>query len=505
MYRATRMGLIKSSTDNGAGGLSSSVGELAEIPGGAEVWLEKVPLKYAGLKPWEIFVSESQERMTLVVEPENYEALMQLADKMEVEVTHIGKFTGSGFLDMKFKGRTIGLLDMDFLHNGVPQKIMYAEKKIVETEEPDIPVTDYNEVLKKLLSSFQIRSREDIIRQYDHEVKGKSIIKPVMSAIPEGPQDAAVVRIHHDTYEGIAVSNGIMPKFGDLDAYEMSCGAFDEAVRQIIAIGGKLPNTRENDGIFWSVNDNFAVPDSDYHPVNNPDGKEKLAKLVDMCQALYDMSTFFDIPMTSGKDSMKNDFKADGKKISVPPTVLYSMAAKIPDVRKTLTSQFKRPGDLIYQIGKTYDELGASEFYKLYGELGARVPKVRKEEAKDTYLKMMQAHEENLLLSAHDISDGGLAVALSESLIGTALGAEVDLDALGEISDQAKLFAESHSRFVVSIAPEHQKRFEEIFGDKAIYLGKTDDSAKLMIKSGDKTLINSDVKDLTKAWKTPLL
>ncbi len=505
MYRATRMGLIKSSTDNGAGGLSSSVGELAEIPGGAEVWLEKVPLKYAGLKPWEIFVSESQERMTLVVEPENYEALMQLADKMEVEVTHIGKFTGSGFLDMKFKGRTIGLLDMDFLHNGVPQKIMYAEKKIIETKEPDIQVTDYNEVLKKLLSSFQIRSREDIIRQYDHEVKGKSIIKPLMSAIPEGPQDAAVVRIHHDTYEGIAVSNGIMPKFGDLDAYEMSCGAFDEAVRQIIAVGGKLPNTRENDGIFWSVNDNFAVPDSDYHPVNNPDGKEKLAKLVDMCRALYDMSTFFDIPMTSGKDSMKNDFKADGKKISVPPTVLYSMAAKIPDVRKTLTSQFKRPGDLIYQIGLTYNELGASEFYKLYGELGAHVPKVRKEEAKDTYLKMMQAHEENLLLSAHDISDGGLAVALTESLIGTKLGAQVDLDGLGGISDRAKLFAESHSRFVVSVVPENQKRLEEIFGDKAIYLGKTDDSGRLMIKSGDKTLINSDVKELSKAWKTPLL
>jgi phosphoribosylformylglycinamidine synthase len=501
MLVATRKGLIKSSTDNGAGGLSSSIGELAEIPNGAVVFLDKVPLKYSGLKPWEIFVSESQERMTLVVEPGKVEALLQLAKEMEVEVTDIGYFTGTGYLDVRYKDKIVNYLDLDFLHNGVPQKKMIAEWKKPDLKEPEnLRVNDYNRVLSDLLSSLNIRSRENIIRRYDHEVKGKSIVKPLMGEQGKSPQDAAVMRIDHESYEGIAVSNGICPKYGDIDAYEMSAGAFDEAVRQIIAVGGELPNTRENDGIFWSVNDNFSVPDSEYHPENNPDGKEKLAKLVQMNEALYDMATFFDIPMTSGKDSMKNDFKSEGVKISVPPTIVYSMVAKIKDIRHTITSDFKAKGDLIYQVGKTYDELGASEFYKLFGELGANVPKVRKAEAKDTYLKMMQANKEKLIESAHDISDGGMAVALAECLIGTDLGAEISVDNLGDLSLQAKLFAESHSRFIVSIKPENKERFEEIFGDKAIYLGTVTADNKLTIKENKKLIINQPVSGLENEW-----
>ncbi|NOZ36189.1 MAG: phosphoribosylformylglycinamidine synthase, partial [Chlorobi bacterium] len=414
MIVAARKGLIKSSTDNGAGGLSSSVGELAEITNGALVNLEKVPLKYSGLKPWEIFVSESQERMTIVVEPQNIDAFFKLAGNMEVEVTDIGYFTNSGCLDIRFNNKIIHYVDLDFLHNGIPQKKMPAELKPLQLKEPEnITIDDYTKTLLDLLSSINISSRENIIRRYDHEVKGKSIIKPLMGEKGISPQDAAVMRFEHDSFEGIAVSNGIMPKFGDIDAYEMSAGAFDEAVRQIIAVGGTLPNTKKNDDIFWTVNDNFSVPDSLYHSEKNPDGKEKLAKLVQMCEALYDMSTFYDIPMTSGKDSMKNDFKAEGVKISVPPTIVYSMAAKIKDVRNTITSDFKAEGDLIYQVGITYNELGASEFYKLFNELGANVPKVRKEQAKDTYLKMMQANEQDLIVSAHDISDGGMLTALA--------------------------------------------------------------------------------------------
>ena len=238
MIVATRKGLIKSSTDNGAGGLSSSVGELAEITNGALVNLEKVPLKYSGLKPWEIFVSESQERMTIVVEPENIDAFFNLAENMEVEVTDIGYFTNSGYLDIRFNNKIIHYLDLDFLHNGVPQKKMPAELKPLQLKEPeDIKIENYNEVLLNLLSSINISSRENIIRKYDHEVKGKSIIKPLMGEKGTSPQDAAVMRFEHGSFEGIAVSNGIMPKFGDIDAYKMSCGAFDEAVRQIIAVG----------------------------------------------------------------------------------------------------------------------------------------------------------------------------------------------------------------------------------------------------------------------------
>ncbi len=503
MMIATRRGLIKSSTDNGAGGLSSSVGELAEIPNGAVVFLDKIPLKYSGLKPWEIFVSESQERMTLVVEPDKEAELLELAEEMEVEVTDIGYFTNSGYLDVRYKDKIVNYLDLNFLHNGVPQKKMIAEWKKPDLKEPEaIDVDNYHKVLQDLMASLNIRSRENIIRRYDHEVKGKSIIKPLMGERGTSPQDAGVMRIDHESFEGIAISNGICPQYGDIDAYEMSAGAFDEAVRQIIAVGGELPNMRRNDDIFWTVNDNFSVPDSFYHPENNPDGKEKLAKLVQMNEALYDMATFFDIPMTSGKDSMKNDFKREGVKISVPPTIVYSMVAKIRDVRRTLTSDFKAEGDLIYQVGKTYDELGASEFYKLFDELGANVPKVRKQEAKDTYLKMMQANKENLLVSAHDISNGGMAVALSECLIGTDFGADISLDELGDLPLNAKLFSESHSRFVVSVAPENREKFEEIMQDKAIFLGKVTGDKRLKVVDNREGIIDEGIEELENKWKT---
>ncbi len=502
MKVAAQKGLIKSSTDNGAGGLSSSVGELAEIPNGAVVFLENIPLKYSGLKPWEIFVSESQERMTLVVEPEKEKALMELAKKIEVEATDIGYFTNTGYLDVRYKNKIVNYLDLDFLHNGVPQKKMFAEWKKPDLSEPqNINIEDYNTILTQLLSSLNIRSRESVIRKYDHEVKGKSIIKPLMGEKGISPQDAAVMRLDHESYEGIAVSNGICPKYGDIDAYQMSAGAFDEAVRQIIAIGGELSNTKENDDIFWTVNDNFSVPDSEFHPENNPDGKEKLAKLVQMNEALYDMATYFDIPMTSGKDSMKNDFKREGVKISVPPTIVYSMVSKIKDIRKTITSDFKAPGDLIYQIGKTYDELGASDFYRLFGKLGTNVPKVRKEEAKDTYLKMMKAHKASLIESAHDLSDGGMLIGLAESLIGTEWGAEIKLDSLKDLSLNAKLFSESHSRFIISVKPENKKEIEEIFGTKATLLGVVSSHGQLKISDKEKNIIDLDVNQLENNWK----
>lgn len=498
---ACREGLIKCSTDNGAGGLSSSVGELATLSNGAIVHLEQVPLKYAGLRPWEIFVSESQERMTLVVSLENKKALFELAALMEVELSAIGMFTDNGALEIYYGDECIAHLDMKFLHDGVPQKVMYASWEKPNLVEPKLAdFLDYNDILLNLLASPNICSREEIIRQYDHEVKGRTVIKPLMGPEGKAPQDAAVMRLSFETYEGIAISNGILPRYGDIDAYEMSAGAFDEAVRQIISVGGRLPNTQNRDGIFWSVNDNFCVPDSQYHPVDNPNGKVKLAKLVQMCQALYDMATYFDIPLTSGKDSMKNDFKADGQKISVPPTVLYSMSAKVNDIRQTITSEFKAAGDLIYQLGTTYDELGGSEFYQLYNELGANVPKVRKEEAKALYLKVMEANARALIESSHDLSDGGLLIALAESAFGAGLGAEVDLNDQTTLSTNAQLFSESHSRFLVTIRPEKQTIFEAVMGDKASRLGRVRNDSRLVLRKAEQVLVDQDIASLKKAW-----
>lgn len=507
LVRACHLGLVKCSTDNGAGGLSSSIGELATISGGAVIHLEKVPLKYSGLKPWEIFVSESQERMTIVAQPDDVAALFALANDMEVEMTDIGIFTNSGNLDVRFNNKPVAMLNMHFLHEGVPTKTLYAEWQKNQLQEPSLPADlDYNQILLRLMGSLNICSRENVIRQYDHEVKGRTVVKPLMGPQGKAPQDAAVLRVGFDTDEGIAVSNGIIPHYGDIDAYQMSAGAFDEAVRQIISVGGSLPNTATGDGIFWSVNDNFCVPDSVYDPQTNPDGKEKLAKLVQMCQALYDMATFYDIPLTSGKDSMKNDFKADGVKISVPPTILYSMAAKLPDIRYTVTSEFKASGDLVYQLGRTYNELGASQFYQLFNHLGANVPQVRKELARNLYLKIMEANRLQLIESSHDLSDGGLAVALAECAFGGNLGAQISLFAgKGDGLDlNALLFSESHSRFIVTVQPGNRMLFEQMMGNHARLIGEVTTEPALRISYCGSEVVNLPVAALLDAWNNGL-
>ncbi|HEX8659959.1 MAG TPA: AIR synthase-related protein, partial [Hymenobacter sp.] len=512
---ASRRGLLKCSTDNGAGGLSSSVGELAGISGGAVVELERVPLKYPGLRPWEIFVSESQERFTLVVEPSKMAELLALGQEMEVELTDIGYFTAAGLLDVRFDGAPVARLNMEFLHEGVPRKVLEAEWTQPVLTEPVLtpppgPLpggegeaneaasenlatgtpshrggagvgVDYTATLGQLLGSLNICSRESVIRQYDHEVKGRTIVKPLMGATGQAPQDAAVVRFNFESWEGVAVSNGIIPRYGDLDAYHMSAGAFDEAVRQIIAVGGKLPNLTPGDGIFWSVNDNFCVPDSVYDPVGNPDGKQKLAKLVRMCEALRDATAAYCIPLTSGKDSMKNDFKADGVKISVPPTVLYSMTAKMEDVRRAVTSDFKQADDVVYLLGETYDELGGSEFYALHGHLGANVPKVDFERAKALYTLVGQANDQSLVQSCHDLSDGGLAVALAECTFGYGFGATIDLPENG-LALPVQLFAESHSRFLATVASAHVPAFEQLLGRRATRLGIVTKEGRLAVR-----------------------
>ncbi len=504
MQVASKVGLIKCSTDNGAGGLSSSIGELAEVTNGAQINLEKVPLKYSGLQPWEIFISESQERMTLVVEQDNMQNIMDLANEYEVELTDIGSFNSSGFLEILFYDEIITYLDLEFLHNGLPQKTLEAEWKTPKLTEPNIPSSiNYNEILIKIVGDLNICSRESVIRKYDHEVKGKTIIKQLMGENTIVPQDAGVMRLDFNSFSGIAISNGINPLYGDINAYEMSAGAFDEAVRQIISVGGKLPNLNSTDNNFWTVNDNFCVPDSVYNSESNPDGKYKLAQLVQMNEALFDMSTFFNIPMTSGKDSMKNDFKRDNVKISIPPTILYSMVSKIDDVRKCITSDFKKGNDLIYLVGKTYNELGGSAFYQLFDELGANVPKVRKNDAKRIYEKMMKANSKTLIESSHDISNGGLAVAVIESAFDGKCGAEINFEN-SEIGINAELFSESHSRFIVSVRPENKEIFENLFENDCKMIGKVTDNNYFKVSENGNSVLEIEMNELLDSWKNGL-
>ena len=425
--------------------------------------------------------------------------LLALGREMEVELTDIGYFTSDGFLDVRFDGASVAASTCTSCTRACRAKCWKPSGASPTAPEPELAADlDYTDVLTRLLGSLNICSRESVIRQYDHEVKGRTIIKPLMGATGQAPQDAAVVRFNFESWEGVAVSNGILPRFGDLDAYHMSAGAFDEAVRQIVAVGGKLPNLSYGDGNFWSVNDNFCVPDSVYDATTNPDGKQKLAKLVRMCQALRDATAAYCIPLTSGKDSMKNDFKADGVKISVPPTVLYSMTAKIDDVRRTITSDFKQADDVVYLLGETYDELGGSEFYQLFGELGANVPKVRFEQAKALYILIGEANDQGLIQSCHDLSDGGLAVALAEATFGYGFGAEVELPE--GLPVHVQLFSESHSRFVATVAPEDVVAFEQHFGGRATRLGRVTPDGQLTVRQAGKTVISASTAALRHDW-----
>ncbi|MFH0737668.1 MAG: phosphoribosylformylglycinamidine synthase subunit PurL [Candidatus Micrarchaeota archaeon] len=489
LLEARDQGLYEAVTDNGAGGLSSSIGELAQISGGCEMHLDKAPLKYPGLDPWEILVSESQERMTFAVRPEKLEALMALSKKHGVECSVVGKFTDSGRFHILYNGQTAAYLDLGFLHEGVPQLRLKASwKKLIYTE-PNIGHYDPRDVLRRLLSSPNITVKESVIRRFDHEVKGMSVIKPLMG----GPSDAAVIRPALNSEEGLVISHGICPRYVQ-DGYAMASLAFDEAVRNAIAAGAKFG--------YLACLDNFCWPDP-IKSARTPDGEQKLGSLVRSCIALYDCATGYNIPFISGKDSMKNDYYTGERKYSIPPTLLVTVVGKIGSIHRALCSEFRTPGDYVYVLGTTKDELGGSEFYRLFNGVGNNPPQVRPEEHVPLYKALSAAIEEGLLASAHDVSDGGLAVAFAESALGNGLGAELDIDhiAADVEREDAVLFGESPGRFVVSVAPENLERFEKAMaGTVCRRAGRVRGDRRFLIKRGDAIIINDAIEDVRAAY-----
>ncbi len=415
LLMARDQGLYQSITDNGAGGLSSSVGEMARAIG-CELHLEKAPLKYPGLDPWEILLSEAQERMTLAVSPSKIGPFLELAKKMDVEATVLGTLTDTKRFHVLYHGKTVACLDMDFLHSGLPRMELRAKWKRPDHREPDFPEPkDLTPILREMLSRLNIASKESMIRQYDHEVQGGSIIKPLVGLRNDGPGDAAVWRPILSSFEGVVVSHGICPRYSDIDTYSMVACALDEAIRNNVAVGG---NPDRIAGL-----DNFCWPDP-IQSEKTPDGAYKLAQLVRANKALYDYCKAFGVPLISGKDSMKNDYLIGGTKISIPPTLLISCLGKIDDVRKAVTMDAKRTGDLVYILGETLEELGGSEYYASRGFIGNRGPTVDAKKALDLYRRLHRAIQEGLIRSCHDCSDGGLGVAMAETAFAGGLGME---------------------------------------------------------------------------------
>ena len=409
--------LYSAITDCGAGGFSSAVGEMGEEIG-AEVWLDRAPLKYAGLSYTEIWISEAQERMVLSVPPEQWDEFQDLCQSEGVEATIIGKFVPTGRLQLKYHDAIVADLDMQFLHGGRPPIIRDATYTPPDSQPLPLPSgsSNYTDDLQKILGSLNVASKEWVIRQYDHEVQGGSVIKPLVGATNDGPGDAAVVRPVLSSHRGLVISCGMNPYYGDYDTYHMATSAIDEAIRNCVAVGADPSQIAILDNFCWGYTDR----------------PETLGSLVRAALACYDLAVALGTPFISGKDSLNNEFsfideQGEKETIAIPPSLLISAMGQVDDVRQCVTMDLKEAGNALFQVGVTRDEMGGSHFALVRQLRGGRVPEVVAEQAKATFAAVHQAIQSGLVRSCHDMSEGGLAVTLAEMAFAGALGAEADI------------------------------------------------------------------------------
>ena len=510
VLEARDLGLIQVITDNGAGGLSSSVGELAELTGGADLDLAAVPLKQPGLSKWEILVSESQERMTIGINPEDCEEFEKLAKLHEVEATAVGKFTDSGAFVVHYGDETVAHLPISFLHDGCPQLQLESEWQAPNHRPilfPSADAVEMGEILSRLMARPNVASKEWWVRSYDHEVIAQSVIKPFGGVNHDSPGDAAVIAPIQGKTQGAVISNGIVPRYSDIDSYAMAAASIDEALRNAVCVGVDLE--------LIAGLDNFCWPDP-VESAKTPDGRYKLAQLVRANRALDEVCRAYNLPCISGKDSMKNDATLDGEKISVPPTLLFSLIGNHSDVRKAVSSDFKQVGDMIYLVGETHQELGASELaFMLRDEskgesgIGGRVPKIDTSRNLSLYHSLTKAMSNELVSSAHDCSDAGLAAAVAECCFGCDSGADLDLSDIFHadinLNDWGALFGESLGRILVSVKPENSEIFEaSLEGHECNYLGKVNSGDNITISHQGTPILNASMSELRESWKNTL-
>jgi len=479
--------LASAITDLGGGGLSSAVGETAKkFNCGATVELEKVPLKYQGLAPWEIYISESQERMLLTVPPENLEKVLEIFEKEDVEATAIGKLTQETRLQLCYQSEKVADTNMPFLFEP-PESVKIATYENARFEEPFFPEPEnLTEALLQLLSSPNIASKESVIRTYDHEVKGNTALKPLQGEC-SGPNDAAVIKPLDNSWKGLAISCGMNPNYGKIDAYWMAASAIDEALRNNVAVGGRR----------IALLDNFTW--------GNPEKPERLGSLVRACEACYDFATAFKAPFISGKDSLYNESPLG----PVTPTLLITAVGILPDVRLTVSMDTKTPGNSLYVVGQTFKELGGSEYYKLYGHVGKSVPKVRAAQAEKTFRAVTKAIDLGFVRACHDLSEGGLAVAAAEMALASGYGVELDLRRVpckAVNRNDFVLFSESNSRFLVEVSEKSKEEFENLMKEKVCAeIGKITKNPKLIAYGlDDAVVIDAALADLRRSWKETL-
>ncbi len=479
-------GLGSGITDLGGGGLSCAVCETAHRYGlGAEVWLERVPLKYPGMAPWEIWISESQERMCLAIPPQSLEGALTIFEEEQVEATPVGRYTEGGAVKVYYEGFQVAELDLSHLFT--PPRVRRSTSwRPPSLEDPTFPEPqDLGTILKRLLASPNIASKEEVIRGYDHEVKGFTVVKP-LHGWRAGPSDAAVLKPLEASWRGISISSGMNPRYGRIDPYWMAASAIDEAVRNNISVGGRR----------IALLDNFTW--------GNPEREDRLGSLVQACRACYDVARAYGTPFISGKDSLYNESPLG----PVTPTLLVTAIGIVPDIRRAVTLDLKEEGNLIYLLGITRKELGGSEYLRLMGHLGGSVPRLRAERTAELYRQVTQAMDLGLIRSCHDLSEGGLGVAAAEMAFTGGLGLTLHLErvpAEGKMRDDFKLFSESNGRLLVEVKHEEGPPFENLMeGFDFSQVGVVTAKERFRVVRGGRTLIDLPLGELMDAWKTPL-
>jgi phosphoribosylformylglycinamidine synthase subunit PurSL len=528
-------------TDCGAGGFSSAIGEMGERTG-AHVELDKAPLKYQGLAPWEIWLSEAQERMVLAVPPENIADLREICSIEEVELSILGAFSSDHRLVISYRGTIVADMEMEFLHHGMPGRTLEAFWTQPATNEalisqPPAAVDSYQEAISRslaptllaLLRHPSIASKEAVVRRYDHEVQGATVLKPLVGRTGQGPGDAAVLQpiLEEHTQAGVILSNGVNPLYGKIDPYHMALNAVDEALRNLTAVGGDITHAALLDNFCWG----------------NPRDPEQLGLLVRAVKGCYDASLGFAIPFISGKDSLNNEYRAHGQRFPVIPTLLISALGVIEDAAQTIDMSLKTPGNLLYMVGSTRNELAGSHYMEVIDQDSiaqflphTSVPQVDIAHAYSTMKALGEAIRMDMLRACHDLSEGGLAVAAAEMAIAGGLGATLDIAQIGrpaqamqksqesqeqpaqtEPSPQAplvdvrpaavnlvRLFSESPSRFLVEVAPERLGTFEKHMRTQGIeditYIGTVTNTTDFIVQDGDKELMKLHLDELQDAW-----
>ncbi len=495
LMRARDAGLYACITDCGAGGLSSALGEMGQDCG-VEVDLEEVPLKYAGLSYTEIWISEAQERMVIAVRPEHLRELKSLAEEENVELSVVARFVGDRKLKLHYENVLVGELDMEFLHEGFPQ----IEREAV-WEPPDSPPfsppekDDYGAELKELLGAWNVCSKEWVIRQYDHEVQAGAVLKPLVGVKHDGPGDAAVIAPVLGSQKALAVANGMNPKYADIDPYHMAASGIDEALRNIVAVGGTLDRCAILDNFCWGITD-------------KPD---RLGGLVRAAKACYDVAKAYGVPFISGKDSLNNEFASDNGSICIPGTLLISAIAVLDDLARVVSMDVKEAGNSIYLVGLTRDELGGSHLAAYYGEMGQNVPRVDTALGCKVFGAMAEVTRRGLARAIHDCSEGGLAVAAAEMAFAGELGLDLSLNEVpgGDALDvPTLLFSESNSRLLVEVRKKDEADFEAVLLEcepPFAKIGAVTQTDRLFVAGETRPVLDETLGALREAWRRPLM